>query len=108
MSSFKITGLDKLEKQLKQMEKGAKELSKTSHVSFEELFPVSFMRKYTSFSSMDELLDAGGFKVESQEDFEAIPDIEFDKHIRENTRFKSWEDMLGEATSQYAAKKLGF
>lgn len=108
MSSFKITGFDKLEKQLKQMEKGAKELSKTKHVSFGELFPASFMRKYTSFSSMDELLDAGGFKVESQEDFEAIPDVEFDKHIVANTRFKSWEDMLGEATSQYAAKKLGF
>lgn len=108
MSSFKITGLDKLEKQLKQMEKGAKELSETKHVSFGELFPASFMRKYTSFSSMDELLDAGSFKVESQEDFEAIPDAEFDKHIAANTRFKSWEDMLGEATSQYAAKKLGF
>lgn len=108
MSSFKITGLDKLEKQLKQMEKGAKELSKTKHVSFGELFPASFMRKYTSFSSMDELLNAGGFKVDSQEDFEAIPDVEFDKHIAANTRFKNWEDMLGEATSQYAAKKLGF
>lgn len=108
MSSFKITGLDKLEKQLKQMEKGAKELSKTKHVSFGELFPASFMRKYTSFSSMDELLDVGGFKVESQEDFEAIPDAEFDKHIAASTRFNSWEDMLGEATSQYAAKKLGF
>lgn len=107
MSSFKITGLDKLERQLKQMEKGARELGKTKHVSFGELFPASFMRKYTSFSSMDELLDAGGFKVESQEDFEAIPDTAFDKHIAANTRFRSWEDMLGEATSQYATKKLG-
>lgn len=108
MSSFKITGFDKLEKQLKQMEKGAKELSKTKHVSFGELFPASFMRKYTSFSSMDELLDASSFKSETQEDFEAIPDDEFDKYIAANTKFKTWEDMLGEATSQYAAKKLGF
>ena len=108
MSSFKITGLDKLEKQLRQMEKGAKELSKTKHVSFEELFPTSFMRKYTSFSSMNELLDAGGFEIETQEDFEAISDNEFDKHISTNTSFKTWEDMLGEATSQYAARKLGF
>ena len=107
MSSLKITGLDKLEKQLKQMEKGARELSKTNHVSFEELFPSSFMLKYTSFSSMDELINAGGFNVESQEDFEAIPDAEFDKHIAANTKFKNWEDMLGEATAQYTAKKLG-
>ena len=108
MATFKIKGLDKLEKQLKQMEKGAKELSKTKHVSFGELFPASFMRKYTSFSFMSELLNAGGFEVESQEDFEAIPDDTFDKHIAANTKFKTWKDMLSEATSQYAAKKLGF
>lgn len=108
MSSMKITGLDKLEKQLKQMQKSAKELSQTKQVSFDELFPTSFMQKYTSFSSMDELLAAGDFKVETQEDFESIPDDEFDKHIISTTKFNSWENMLGEATSQYAAKKLGF
>lgn len=108
MSLFEITGLENLEKQLNQLKKGAEELNNTKHVSFEELFPASFMQKYTSFSSIDELLDAGGFKVKSQEDFEAIPDVELDKHIEANTRFKNWEEMLGEATSHYAAKKLGF
>lgn len=108
MSSIKINGLDKLEKQLKQMEKGAKELSRTKQVSFGELFTASFMQKYTPFSSLDELLNAGGFNVESQEDFEAIPYIEFDKHIAATTKFSSWEDMLDEAASQYVAKKLGF
>lgn len=107
MASFKFTGIDKLKKQLKQMEKSAKELSKTKIVSFEDLFPASFMRKYTSFSSMNELLEAGGFHVESQEDFDAVPGESFDKHIATTTKFKTWEDMLGEATSQYTAKKLG-
>ena len=107
-SSIKIKGLDKLEKQLKQMQKGAKELSRTKQVSFSELFTTSFMKKYTSFSSMDELLNAGGFKVESQEDFEAIPDTELDRPIAATTKFKNWKDMLNEATTQYAAKKLGF
>ena len=108
LSSFKIDGFDKLEKQLKQMEKAARDLRKIDRVSFDELFPASFMRKYTSFQTMDKLLEAGGFKAESQEDFEAIPDVVFDKHIAANTKFKCWEDMLGEATSQYVAKKLGF
>lgn len=106
-SSIKIKGLDKLEKQLKQMEKGAKELSRTKKVSFGELFTTSFMRKYTSFSSMDELLIAGGFKIESEKDFEAIPEHELDKHIAAVTKFKCWKDMLDEAVSKYAAKKLG-
>lgn len=107
-SLIKIKGLDKLEKQLKQLEKGAKELSHTKQLSFDKLFTVSFMRKYTSFSTMDELLKAGGFHVESQKDFEAIPDAEFNKHIASTTKFKNWEEMLKEATSQYAVKKLGF
>lgn len=106
--SLKITGLDKLEKQLKQMQKGVKELEKTKSVSFGELFTSSFMRKNTQFSSIDELLQSGGFHVESQEDFEAIPDAELDKYIATVTKFKNWEDMLGEATSQYALRKLGF
>lgn len=107
-SSIKIKGLDKLEKQLKQMQKGARELERTKQVSFGELFTASFMKKYTSFSTMDELLKAGGFNVESQEDFEAIPDAEFDKHIAATTKFKNWEEMLNEATSHYVSKKLGF
>lgn len=107
MSPIKIKGLDKLEKQLKQMEKGAKELGRTKHVSFGELFTTSFMRKYTSFSSMDELLAAGGYNIESQEDFEAIPDTEFDKHIAATTKFRNWEEMLSEATTQYVTRKLG-
>ena len=46
--------------------------------------------------------------LESQEDFESIPENELDSHIASTTKFKSWENMLSEATSQYAIKKLGF
>ncbi|WP_298016706.1 hypothetical protein [uncultured Dysosmobacter sp.] len=107
MGTFEIKGFDKLEKQLKRMEKGAKELDGQHDVSFSELFTVPFMQKFTKFSSFDELLAAGGFKVKSNEDFEAIPDADFDKHIASVTKFKNWEEMLGEATEQYICKKLG-
>lgn len=107
MSSLKITGFDELEKQLRQLDEGAKDLGKTEQVSFEELFSASFMQKHTSFSSVDELFSAGGFKVESQEDFDAIPDVELNKHIAANTNFENWEDMLDEATTQYVTQKLG-
>lgn len=106
--SFKIDGLDKLQKQLKQMEKGAKELEKTKHIPFEELFTKSFMAKYTDFSSFDDLLTSGGFEVNSQDDFLAIPDDVFDNHISSVTRFNNWESMLNKATDLYVSKKLGF
>jgi hypothetical protein len=106
MFSMEVHGFDQLDKQFKQMEKAANKLDGTNEVPFGDLFPISFMRKYTSFSSMDELLIAGGFKVECQEDFEAIPDDVFDCHIAKTTKFKTWEDMLNEATSRYISQEL--
>jgi hypothetical protein len=57
--SFKITGLDDLQKQFKKMENGAKELKRTKEIPFDKLFTTSFMQKYTTFSTFDELLDNG-------------------------------------------------
>lgn len=105
---FKIKGFDDLEKQLKRMERAAKDLENTHSVSFDELFLNSFMRKYTNFSNFDQFLSSGNFIVNSQEDFEAIPDNEIDLHVSKTTKFSSWEDMLGKATEEYALKKLGF
>lgn len=105
---MKITGFEELNKQLNQMKQGLEELNETKFLSFDQLFPSSFMRKYTSFSSIEELFDSGSFKVESIEDLEAIADVDLDRHIAANSRFKTWEDMQNEATTQYMAKKLGF
>lgn len=105
--SMKITGLDELQNKLKKMQQGARELNGTHNVSFSELFPASFMKEHTSFSSIDELVAAGGFNVESASDFESIPKDELDKHISSTTRFKSWKDMLDKAVTQYTARKLG-
>lgn len=105
--SIKITGFDELENQFKQMEQGIKELDGTHQVPFSELFPSSFMKEYSSFASIDELLDAGGFQVETQTDFETIDQTQLDAHINSTTKFDNWENMIDEATSQYVAKKMG-
>ena len=104
----KIQGLDEFQKKLKPMERVANGVGNTHSVSFDELFKNSFMRKYTNFSSFDEFLQAGNFTVNSQKDFEAIPDDEMDSHVSKTTKFSSWEDMLGEAGKEYTLKKLGF
>ena len=104
----KFDGLDKLQKELKKMERNAKKLNGTHQIPLNELFTSSFMRKHTKFSSIDAFFKASGFKADTQEDFEAIPDSELDKFVAKNTKFRTWEDMLGEAGSEYALKKLGF
>jgi hypothetical protein len=105
---FKSNGFDELNKAINQVKKDADDLVQTKHVSFDELFPEKFMNQYTEFTSFDNFLEAGNFIVNSDEDFEAIPEVELDKHILSTTIFSSWEDMLSKATEIYALNKLGF
>lgn len=108
MSSIKISGLDGLNKRLNALKENAESLNGTNHVSLGELFSVPFMKKYTSFNSINDLFNAGGFKVQTKQDLESIPDIQLDKFIAATTKFTSWKEMLTEASKQYAVKKLGF
>ena len=103
-----MDGFDELEKQLDKMQKNAEELEDMDTIPFTELFTVEFMREYTIYSTFDELLEAGGFEVNSEEDFNNIPDDKFDEHIASSTQFNKWEDMLSEAGTHYITNKLGF
>ena len=105
--SVKFSGFDELQKELKKMADGAKELERTKEVPFSELFTTKFMKKHSSFSSFDEFLDAGNFNVKSSEDFDAIPDDVLDRHVSAYTNFTDWDDMLGTATDEYVSRKLG-
>jgi len=98
MGSFKFDDSG-LKKMLKELEKTAEEIS--GEKSFEELFTPNFMNRFTNFSNFEELLTAGNFVVNSQEDFENIPDDEFDEHIRATTKFDSWEEMMNKAGEIY-------
>jgi hypothetical protein len=54
------------------------------------------------------MFEASGFKIESIEDFAAIPDVAWDEFIRAHTSVSTWEAMLGEAGGAWAARHLGF
>lgn len=104
--STNLDGFDKMMDSLKSLAQKAKELEGIHTVSFDKLFTESFMEKHTDYSSFDEFLKAGNFVVNSQEDFEAIPDDVFDQYISQATDFGSWEDMLSKATNDYLSSKL--
>ena len=108
MSGIKIDGLDDLQRELNRMQKNARELNGKHEIPFNQLFDRAFMRRYTRFASLDELLEAGGFHARTNDEFEAIPEKELDAYISKCTNFKSWEAMLQEATDQYVLSKLGF
>jgi len=64
------------------------------------------MKKYSSFISLDEMLEKSPFKIESQEDFQKIDDAEWDIFIKNNTKFNSWEEMLSTASTIWVKKQL--
>lgn len=104
----KIGGLEKLQKKLENLSKKAEEFDGKQSIPITELLTNSFIVKHTKFSSVEEMFNASGFKVETPEDFAAIPDVEWDKFINSVSSFENWQNMLGAAGKEWVVKKLGF
>ena len=76
--------------------------------NIEEEFTNDFMKNYTQFNTFEDMIDSSDFQVENQEDFEAIPDAEWDIFISQHTNFENWEDMMSQAGEVYVANHLHF
>src|SRR5574340_1214906 len=105
---LKITGLEELTRKLDDLAESANDLHGTHSVPVGEMLTPDFVHAHTRFANVDEFFDASGFKVDSTEDFEAIPTEELDKFVRSVSSFESWQAMAAEAAKAWAAKKLGF
>ena len=108
MAGIKSNGLDDLQRDLHKLQQNARKMSGKHSVSFDKLFTRSFMLKYSRYSSIDALLEAGNFHAKTNAEFEAIPEKELDAHIAKVTKFKTWDEMLSKATDEYVTRQLGF
>jgi hypothetical protein len=106
--SIKISGLDELQRKLEGIARRARELDGTHNVPLNDLATPEFMRHYTDFSSINEMMEASGFQVRSIDDFKQIPDDEWDAFIARRTRFSTWKEFLQKAGVGYIKDKLGF
>lgn len=100
------TGIDELADELDQMTEQALGLEDSNEVPVTELMTPTFMSEYTDFSTFEDFIEASEWTVESQADFEAIPEDEFDEHVAEHTQFTTWEAMLSQAGEEWAARQL--
>jgi hypothetical protein len=100
---FKITssvsGLSKLRDKLKKLEN-------MTEISLGVLFNDKFISKHSSFSNLDDLCKASGFKIENKDDFLAIPDDEWNTFISGNTSFSSWEEMQRNAFTEHLENEM--
>jgi hypothetical protein len=107
MIKAKIEGLDEVQRNLQRLQDRAKALDGTHNVPVTELLTPGFMREHVpGFSSLEEWFKKSGFKIESPEDFKAIPDADWDAYVRSSTSFSNWQEMLTAAGAQYVGKKL--
>lgn len=99
MSKKFSDGINKLSKNLSK-------IAETKSVSFEELFNNDFLASCSSFTSLEDMFEKSGFKVETPEDFKAIPDDEWESFIIKNTSYNSWSEMQSDAGRKYFQKML--
>jgi hypothetical protein len=103
---IEIKGLDQLTRKLEDLQRRAENLS--GNVPTRGILTPAFLRKHSRFSSIEEMFEASGFKVETQDDFKNIPDQPWDEFIAKETTFPNWKEMLSAAGGEYAKRKLGF
>jgi hypothetical protein len=108
MMRMKITGLKKLERKCADLGRRARRVHGEHNIPIKDLLAPKFLHKCSRFKSADELFDASGFTVESNEDFAAIPDAEWDAFICKSTSYANWQDMLGAAATEWTSRELGF
>jgi len=101
---IRITGLDEFQRKLERLSRNAQNVS--GPVTLDDLFPPEFMHRYTDFPTIQAMADASGFKVESQQDLEAIPDADWDAFVRSHTRFQTWQDMQAKGGEEYVVRRL--
>ncbi|GJG89618.1 hypothetical protein tb265_47990 [Gemmatimonadetes bacterium T265] len=95
-------------RQLRDVQRRAEQLNGEHQVTLPELFPDEFMLRNTEFPSIGAMLEASGYKVDSSEDFAAIPEADWDTFIASRTRFASWEEMKRTAATAWTRQRLGF
>ena len=92
---------------IRELGKRAEEIDGEHSVPLAELFSDEFVLRHTDFPTFAELLAASGFRVESQDDFRAIPETEWNEFVRLRSRFTSWEEMLSAASHEWISRKMG-
>ena len=105
---IKISGLDEFRKKLTTIRNNAERVSGTNEVPLIELLNSEFLLLNTSFQSVEEIFQRGGFTIETQGDFEQLPKDKLDAVVSAHSRFASWTEMLQVAAQERIARELGF
>ena len=104
--SVKIKGLDQLQRKLDELQRKVEKVGGVRSVPIDEFLTSTFLSRFTNFTSLEELFEKSGYTVVTQEDFDQIPQDEWDAFIARNTLFSSWQDILNHAAAERIKQQL--
>ncbi|WP_018123861.1 hypothetical protein [Desulfovibrio oxyclinae] len=96
-----------LNEELESISRTIDTIAETKELPLRTLFPDEFVRQYTNYANIRELLDASGHDISCQGDLEACRPNGFDEFICLKTEFQNWDTMLEMAVCEWIKVKLG-
>lgn len=97
-----IDGSYHIQKMLRKAYGGAKELLKADEVFVLPLLTDSFVERYTTFFTAQQMFNESGFVIRNAKELKGIPADEWDSFIARSSEFDSWNEMLQAAISEYS------
>ncbi|WP_338214921.1 hypothetical protein [Lacticaseibacillus salsurivasis] len=98
-------GFDDLSDFFDHAAKEAEAMNGEHEYTFDELFPPSFMMKYTHSASIDVFLSDLG--VTDADSFEALPQESLEAKVQADTQFSSWKEMNQQAANDLFLRRTG-
>lgn len=95
------SGIRKLETKLRKLEN-------TREVSLTDLLTTGFLRQYTSFSSLEDMLENEECPLTDDKELSEIPLESLDGFAKKHTSFSSWSEMIDKALDVWIGKQLRF
>lgn len=92
-------------KGLKELQKKMEALAETKSIPLPDLLTPRFVSACSKFASAQDMFDASGIEIGSEETLESNRDA-LDQFLSQNTSFGSWSEMLSAAGTEYMKAKL--
>ena len=101
--------IKEVQDKLNKIAQTAKEFEEGKNISLNDIMTDDFVNEHTDYNTFEDFLIASELISEGEEITEEILNSnDFDEHVKKNTSFGSWQDMLQTASVEYMKRQLGF
>lgn len=103
-------GFDELQNELERLQQNVDKTMNefNGDVPLEKLFSFEFMQEHTEFDDINEWFSNGGFKFNTQEEYDNLDESALNTYVKSSTDFHTWQEMLEAASTEAITASLDF